>query len=97
MPSLRNLEGVCLGAGPVPVNVKSDVLESNLRGDCKIFAMFDFGDSRTEILVMDFENLLVRLLANRGSSSRGREGVEGDACRVRVLGEGLNGARPPAN
>jgi len=62
--------------------------------------MFDLGESRTEVLAMERENLDVKLLMNNGSVSfDSLVGVKGDSTWYAMFleaGEGVNGKRPPA-
>ncbi len=71
--------------------------------------MFDFGESRIDVLEIDLEKRLVRLVLNNDSCSLFRPslsclgGVNGEigltsrlTLPVLVLGDGVRGIRPPA-
>lgn len=101
-----SLDGVVVALWPVPVNVQSETPRSRCLGECLPFAMLDFGvcayaNFDTD-LDTDRENIVVVSVLYIDRSGRG--GVKGDefvetlvaALAVLVLGEGVNGMRPPA-
>ena len=93
MQSFLVFDGVCFAVVvlPVPVNAQSDTPSSNRRGELR--AMFDLGESRTEVLDIDRVNRDIKLPP--WIDSAGAPGTSA-IWRVGVRGEGVRGIRPPA-
>jgi hypothetical protein len=94
---------------PVPVRVKSETPSSRARrGVAVALAMFDFGESRCDVLEADFEKCEERLPPYVDVDARmlsflddGLSGVKGDELLtakviVRARGDGVRGILPPA-
>lgn len=64
--SFRERTGV-LASGPVPRSAQSEVSRSTRLGDWCDLAMFDLGESRTDVLEVAFEKRDVQLLTKSGS------------------------------
>jgi len=94
---LMSLRRGVFAAGPVPVRVKSETALSTFFGVLR--AMFDFGESRTEVLEMALEKRGVYVFVNKDSGfSAGAMGEKlgWTMLLVLLLGEGVRGIRPPA-
>ncbi len=93
----------------MPVSVKSETPSSKARrGVCALLAMFDFGESRCDVLEADFakcddrfppyvdlDDLMLSFSMVFLSGVKGDE-LLFDNVVVRLRGEGVRGIRPPA-